>query len=1046
MTTIKITELSDIGNGLANSTLVPVVNMSGTPTTERANLNNISDFVLNKGTGANLGAVGDITITGGTDGYVLQTDGTGNLSWTAQTGGGGNGTPGGANTQVQYNDAGSFGGESTFTYDKNTNMLSVGNLTVSANASIDYLTLTHDANANVVYANYLYGDGSNITNLPVGNIATINLTGSTSNVLYGNGVFAPITGSGNSSSISNGSSTVSIPTANGAVVINPATTSNIELTTSSLTSVSADCYIGLANEFVADTEFNDDITVVQVGWTVTVSSVEYTVTAIDPSPPANQYRITVAGATFVSGTNYTFTNPMPVDHAWSIDQYGTMTTPAGGTINQINNDFKIEVTGTDVIDLRTGGGDFIFDAAGNVVINGPINSSTGVARLDLTGGNVYLTSTDNDTTVLAMNTTRVQMYAGVDVSLTSGVLLPQLETDYTDSRTMLEESFTQNSGEAGYPWGITLPVSYLTYNELILLAPDTFPNQAACTVQANNTQNTWELWQDTIAQSNVRITSNELNWTFGSDGILNFPGGTRIASDSSAFEVQNANAVNFEANAVVNIYTDTSNAAYQWQFGDDGNLSLPNNGSLNVNGGGIYQTPDEDFHIRAQDAENDGWGLYLEVDDGLGNVESRVRVERDSVQVGVGLTTGPAYYWGFDNQGRLNLPDGGNIQGAYGSNSSYYAIDNGSGGAVEMKVLSYIGDSLIANIRVSNPNVTVSTGGGASTWTFDNTGNLTVPNNILVAGSASPAPYISGFSTAVFIDSLRADQVEMSNNAIYTNSGSSNLILNPNYGSSTDSFIQVPNFQDGGEKLTIKNSYANGVDIVTQGGTWFFGGDGNLTLPGNTVSINFANGSAAFGNIVATNLDGNVSNVLLGDGTFGTVPGLGNIASINLDGSSSNVLYGNGEFAAVPTSTYSDSNVVTLLGSFGSNTISTTGNIAVGAVTASGKIGYSAGANVTQTGSRSNSVTINGLSGEITLFATSMTAGQVDFFTVTNNQLEVGDMIICTTYAGSAGTYLPMAFVSSATQAVFTVRNLDAFVTASESPVIKFIVIKAPKA
>jgi hypothetical protein len=124
---------------------------------------------------------------------VLQTDGTGNLSWAAQTGGGGSGSPGGSNTQVQFNDEGEFGGASTFTYNKNTNILSVGNITVTANGSMDYLTLTHDANANVVYANYLYGDGSNITNLPVGNISTINLDGNSANLLYGNGVFAGVT-------------------------------------------------------------------------------------------------------------------------------------------------------------------------------------------------------------------------------------------------------------------------------------------------------------------------------------------------------------------------------------------------------------------------------------------------------------------------------------------------------------------------------------------------------------------------------------------------------------------------------------------------------------------------------------------------------------------------------------------------------------------------------------------------------------------------------------------------------------------------------------
>jgi hypothetical protein len=66
-----------------------------------------------------LGNVANIKITGGVNGYVLQTDGAGNLDWTAMTGnGGGNGTPGGSNTQIQYNDSGAFGGASGFTFNE----------------------------------------------------------------------------------------------------------------------------------------------------------------------------------------------------------------------------------------------------------------------------------------------------------------------------------------------------------------------------------------------------------------------------------------------------------------------------------------------------------------------------------------------------------------------------------------------------------------------------------------------------------------------------------------------------------------------------------------------------------------------------------------------------------------------------------------------------------------------------------------------------------------------------------------------------------------
>lgn len=136
-----------------------------------------SDFTFNSATNlltvsklqtsnsANLGNVASVKILGGTNGYFLQTDGAGNLTWAPATGGnGGNGTPGGANSQVQFNDAGVFGGDAGFTYDKVANVMTVGNVT-TANINADYIVLNWDVTANVVFANYLMGDGSNITNV-----------------------------------------------------------------------------------------------------------------------------------------------------------------------------------------------------------------------------------------------------------------------------------------------------------------------------------------------------------------------------------------------------------------------------------------------------------------------------------------------------------------------------------------------------------------------------------------------------------------------------------------------------------------------------------------------------------------------------------------------------------------------------------------------------------------------------------------------------------------------------------------------------------------
>ncbi|MEI7507831.1 MAG: hypothetical protein WCJ62_00025 [Flavobacterium sp.] len=89
--------------------------------------------------------------TAGTNGYYLQTDGLGNTSW-AIGGGGGGGSPGGSNTQIQYNNAGAFGGSPGFTFN-GTATVGLGVASTStgvlnlANASSAFLTALQAGNA-----------------------------------------------------------------------------------------------------------------------------------------------------------------------------------------------------------------------------------------------------------------------------------------------------------------------------------------------------------------------------------------------------------------------------------------------------------------------------------------------------------------------------------------------------------------------------------------------------------------------------------------------------------------------------------------------------------------------------------------------------------------------------------------------------------------------------------------------------------------------------------------------------------------------------------
>ena len=65
----------------------------------------------------------------GTSGQVLTTNGSGVLSFTTVSGGG---SPAGSNTEIQFNNSGSFGTNSDLTYDAGTNLLSTGGLSSKA--------------------------------------------------------------------------------------------------------------------------------------------------------------------------------------------------------------------------------------------------------------------------------------------------------------------------------------------------------------------------------------------------------------------------------------------------------------------------------------------------------------------------------------------------------------------------------------------------------------------------------------------------------------------------------------------------------------------------------------------------------------------------------------------------------------------------------------------------------------------------------------------------------------------------------------------------
>jgi hypothetical protein len=146
--------LANFANFAGNVTVSNQPNITGLGTLTGLTVNGTS----------NLGPVGNVIITGGTSGYYLQTDGAGNLVWSAG-GGSGNGVVGGVNTQVQFNDAGLFGGNAGFTFNKATGLLTAPSITSTGNITSGNANL-----GNLATANYFSGNGANLTSLTGANV------------------------------------------------------------------------------------------------------------------------------------------------------------------------------------------------------------------------------------------------------------------------------------------------------------------------------------------------------------------------------------------------------------------------------------------------------------------------------------------------------------------------------------------------------------------------------------------------------------------------------------------------------------------------------------------------------------------------------------------------------------------------------------------------------------------------------------------------------------------------------------------------------------
>ena len=256
---------------------------------------------------------------------------------------------------------------------------------------------------------------------------------------------------------------------------------------------------------------------------------------------------------------------------------------------------------------------------------------------------------------------------------------------------------------------------------------------------------------------------------------------------------------------------------------------------------------------------------------------------------------------------------------------------------------------------------------------------------------------------------------------------------------SVDTYGRITSISSGSSTGTVTSVAVNpGTGIQVTGSPVTTSGTINITNTGVT-RLNAGTG------ILLSGSNGNV--------TVSTTTTGGTVTSVGV--SSSTLTVSNSPVTTTGTITVDLPSTVTLTGNIVGGNISTgglitsTGNITGGNLISYGSIksnntggvGYSTGAGgaITQLTSRTTGVTIDKITGAITLFSAAGTSAYTTF-TVTNSTVAATDVIIVNQ---KSGTDKYEAFITNVAAGSFNITFSDTSGTTTEQPVFNFAVIKA---
>ena len=906
------THYANIANSVAGSNVSGAVSSAttaGTVTTAAqpniTSVGSLTGLVVSNVTGVvdftttanvTLGAVGNVRITGGTNGYVLSTNGSGGLSWVAQS--------------ASYSNTNVAAYLPTYT----------GNLT-SGNANL----------GNAVVANYFVGNGAYLTGvdlLSVGNSDTANR-------------------------IANGTSNINTPISGGNITVGIGGVSNTVIFTS--TGVNVNGYLSatgnikagnanlgnavVANYFVGNGAYLTGVDLLSVGNSDTANRIANGTSNINT--PTINGNITVG----IGGTSNTV-----IFTSTGINVAGYISPSTGSGTNGI------------IWPANPGGGTLDVASIQYYAVSGEQTRLEINVQNDVPGASqddIYFTTNsyvvvNNATEATSTSSAPFQVLGGAGIAkkLYVGGNI-EAGTNYIKGNgyylTGVDQLSVGNADVANSIANGTSNISTPTSGGNITVGIGGVANTVIFTSTGVNVAGTLNVGGNAIVGNlTVSGTTTTVNSTTTRvvDPIFELGGGANGAALATDDNKDRGLLLHYYTGGAIRdafIGWDDSNG----EFGVGSNVSVAsevvtwnNYGNLRAEyflGNGYY--------LSGVDAIS---ATYSDVANSIANGTSSVNtpIASGNITVSIGGVSNTVVFTGTG----INVAGYANITSGI-STAGTITLGSGTGGNLTgANVLS-------ANTIIASANLTAGNIAG---------GNLISANYI--SGNGYLLTGISAGSATSVVNGNSNISIVANSNASISIAGTSNVVVITSTGVNVSGYVSatrfvgeagnVSNIQganvSGNVSSAVQAHYANIANSVAGSNV-----SGQVTYAATANSVAGANVSgnvtgavqAHYANIAnsvaGSNVSGNVSSAvqahyanIANSVAVSNVSGIGNIATINIDGNASNILYGNGAFAAAPAGgggSYANSNVATFLASYGSNTITTTGNVSVGNIIGNGQ-------------------------------------------------------------------------------------------------------------